>query len=1114
MKNFNYRIAEYFLNNNRLTILMLGLLIVLGISTTVLLKTTGFPEPEIKLALIQTIYPGASAETVAKEISQPLEGAIKDITGVETYQSTNRNSVSIIRVDITDSANADTVRSKIASAIGGVELPSGAETPEIISPEVNGPSLIVSIAGENLAEIYGVSEQFRSDLAEIPGTASAEPITELERRLVVTADPIKLAQTGITLANIQQQLNSFNETIPVVSDSVINETNQSVQTALHGTSLDDIKALSLTTQTGTTVQLQELATVTIEYSFADANTPYIATRAPDGTVTTLPAVTFLLKSAQTASLGDYTDTITQLMEHNDGAIYVEPGHEPTDTSKPWIMRQYTAQEFNDRQVNEVVSGLIGGDLDIEGSAAKLGWLLGGIQLVVLVMIAFVSWRAAIVAAAAIPLSLMFSTIYLYATGNDLNTLVLFSLVLVIGLVVDPALVILESIQRKIDVGLRGKAAALAAIEDVGMGLFLATLTNIIVFLPFGVISGLLGAIFAHIPYTIIPATVGSYVVPLIFLAWLGGLILRPIKKHTSQSEEANLWAVARWLIRTNQRILRGPRWVRSLIIVLAMVVPLGITAWYFNSGQMKVVQFATSTNADYLILEGRYFAAMPLSERSELMRQTIATIAETDGVQRVFPSGQGEQYFVALAPAKERGDYFADEITADSVAALSELQPKFFDLALRVNSVGPPQARFAVALALSDADSSIRQAGAVAIGETFRQVCLTEAGITVQADCPTADQIVVNVDDGYTGQTNQVVEIVLDRAALNRYQLIIPNTPLSVLANQLVRQVFPDAQTDTTITVNEDNAIVRLQLSSAQPASVEELQNLTVAALPTGQRLTLNDIAEIKQITAESSIIRVKGQSINLVQAALVEEHNDQATASGVTQAVIDYYQANNSERLAALGLHSEDDLTAYSEGSTASNNKSFQELFIALGLALVLTYIVLAIFFSSFTQPLVILFTVPLSFLGIFPALAHLGNGQFGFLEIIGLIILVGIVENVAIFLIDAARQQVKAGQDDITAISYASGVRLRPVLMTKFTALASLAPLAFLSETYRSISLVIIFGLLTSGFTSLITTPILYVFFRWLSQQFHQTKWWNKILFFPLAPIYVVMRALRKKS
>jgi multidrug efflux pump subunit AcrB len=121
------------------------------------------------------------------------------------------------------------------------------------------------------------------------------------------------------------------------------------------------------------------------------------------------------------------------------------------------------------------------------------------------------------------------------------------------------------------------------------------------------------------------------------------------------------------------------------------------------------------------------------------------------------------------------------------------------------------------------------------------------------------------------------------------------------------------------------------------------------------------------------------------------------------------------------------------------------------------------------------------LTLVGIFPALAFLGLGQFGFLEIIGVIILIGIVENVAIFLIDLANQKIKEeGWDAKRAISYASGVRLRPVVLTSLTAVASLAPLALFSEFYRSISLVIIFGILTSGVASLITTPILFSFFK----------------------------------
>lgn len=114
--------------------------------------------------------------------------------------------------------------------------------------------------------------------------------------------------------------------------------------------------------------------------------------------------------------------------------------------------------------------------------------------------------------------------------------------------------------------------------------------------------------------------------------------------------------------------------------------------------------------------------------------------------------------------------------------------------------------------------------------------------------------------------------------------------------------------------------------------------------------------------------------------------------------------------------------------------------------------------------------------------------------------------MENVAIFLIDAANQKIQEGWDEVRAISYASGVRLRAVLLTKMTTLVSLAPLAILSEQYRSLALVIMFGLLTSGITSLLTTPILFIFFRWLSRRFHALRGVHKLLFFFFFPLYLL--------
>jgi HAE1 family hydrophobic/amphiphilic exporter-1 len=169
---------------------------------------------------------------------------------------------------------------------------------------------------------------------------------------------------------------------------------------------------------------------------------------------------------------------------------------------------------------------------------------------------------------------------------------------------------------------------------------------------------------------------------------------------------------------------------------------------------------------------------------------------------------------------------------------------------------------------------------------------------------------------------------------------------------------------------------------------------------------------------------------------------------------------------------------------------KSFTELGIALVVAILLTFIFLVLQFKSFSLPIIMLFTIPLSLIGVFPAL-YLFNIQFGFLELLGITILVGIVENVAIFLIDYAGQLIK--EKNLTpkeAIIQSSGVRFRPILLTKLVALGGLLPLAIESEFWRGLSIVIIAGIGLSGFFSLVTIPILYVFIMKVRQRIHRKK------------------------
>jgi HAE1 family hydrophobic/amphiphilic exporter-1 len=955
----------------------------------------------------------------------------------------------------------------------------------------------------------------------------------------------KVKASGITTDQISNQLATLGESLPVISDTTINNQSYGLVNTLTGSTIDDIKNLQFkpqpqggnsAAQQGSSspvksYKLSDLGTATIDYQFSEKDAPKIGLKSESQSKVFTPLV-LIIKSVENTDQGKLNDKIIEKVKSYDDVVFANGKNDVgnIDSNKVLITENFTVNDQNKDQVNEVIGGLIGSPLSfVKGPAANIGWLLGGIQLVFLVMLAFVSWRAAIIAAISIPLSLSFSTIYLYFIGESLNTLVLFSLVLVIGLVVDPALVILEAIQRKIDVGLKGNAAVLAAVKDVGNGLFLATVTNIIVFLPFGLISGLLGKIFAYIPLTVIPATIGSYIVPLVFLAWLGGLILKP-NKNTSSSEEDNLWPIAKWLIKTNSRILHGSRVVRLVIVVLGLLIPIGIAYYYTSSGQVKQVQFASNDNVNEMTLSGNFLPEIRSGERDVVISDVVDIITKNKNVLEVYPypsnSQSGLSYFIELKKATDRNEkstVIAKNIDDEIQNKYGEnsSSPKFFDIKVDLSQTGPPSSNYQVTIAVNDNDLKKLQTGSLEVDKTLKNVCFgKDRKVTISEECSGGEKIVTKVDNGYTNKLNKQIEVLVDRQKLQEKQLVIAdnpsnknqNPPMGILVNQKLKQLFTisDDQKVGKINIENEETEIVIDKSQADPTTLDEIKNTTITNT-VGQDIKLSDIATIREVSAKTTIQRVKGETLNIVQARLKDGYTDQGSAALVTNAVVKYYEDEANMKNTGLEKGS---IKTYSEGSTAENQKSFVDLITTLILAILLTYIVLAVFFQSFAQPLVILYTIPLTFIGMFPALAYLGGGQIGFLEIIGIIILIGVVENVAIFLIDAARTKInEEGWDEKRAISFASGVRLRSVIMTKFTAIASLAPLAVLSVFYRSIAIVIMFGLLTSGFTSLFTTPVLFIFFKWLSKQFTALKWYNKILFFPLFPIYIIGMAIMDK-
>jgi hydrophobic/amphiphilic exporter-1 (mainly G- bacteria), HAE1 family len=1120
--NFNLRITKFFLENTRITAFALIALILAGAFTLLNLKTTGFPAPKVGISVVQTVYPGASSDVVLKDISIPLENAVKSIDGVSTYSTNSQNSFSLLNVTIKEGVNIDSVKDKIAAAVTATTLPKEAQKPVILNVDIGGPEYIFSISNNDKTVMYEKTSEFKKAVLDIEATKTIEAINEYNKEVIITFNDALLKESRIQISDIQSKIQLLDESLPVVSGVTIDSKSQSITTSIPGKDIESLKQLEFTSQipqgvsteqaqalgiSQKTYKLSDLGTIEIGYNF-DSKFPTFVSGKENGSPVVTNSVVLSVKTVENTDQAKYIEEVIKKIKDISSVEFVKAG-KITSPEKTIIAEHYSVADSNTEQVAEVVKGLIGGPLDSDNFLVKnAGWVLGALQLVILVMIAFVSWRAAIVAAVSIPLSIAFATIYLYFIGSSLNTLVLFSLVLVIGLVVDPALVILEAIQRKIDTGMKGKEAVMAAVKDVGNGLFLATMVSAIVFVPFGVVSGILGQIFKYIPLTVIPAVIGSYIVPLVFLSWLGSLLLKR-SKGKSESEEDNLWSSAKWLIRLNKTILRLNPFIRFVMVAIGLIIPIVITGYFFGTRQIKQVQFASSDNGQYIQVDGSFKPDISSEVRASSAKAIVSTIQKNENVMDIYPIDVGFGYYVNMKPVKERKQNTSNTSKTILESIPQEIKANFLNLTVDAISNGPPDSSYEVALSVKENNLEKLREGSLALSTIVKDACIKDGTVSLKKS-DGCTPIVEKIDDGYTGKENRVIDLVFDRAVLENKSLTIPGAPATAYINQVIKKRFElNSEDKPKVLVNGEEVSVVFKNDISKPTTLDEIKAIELQSL-SGSKVSLNDVATLKEAKPASSIRRVKGETINVVSVKLKEGNNDQAIAGLVTAEVEKYYKANDYKESKALGLKA-DSVVSYSQGGSAGFLKSFSELLTALILSIILVYLALSLFFNSFSLPLVIIYTIPLTFMGWVPALALLGGGQFGFLEIIGLIILVGLVVNVAIFLIDAARHKIDEGMDENEAISLASGLRLRPVILTKLVAVASLSPLILFAELYRTLAIVVVFGLLASGFISLITTPILFVFFRWLSRTWRKEHWIIKILFFPFFIVLIPYWTIR---
>lgn len=1037
----NNRVVDLIFSNIRMAFLFFLFLVVFGTFSLSHMQRQGFPDVAINMATVTVIYPNAPSHIVESEVVKPLEAVFADMDSVKEYQTISSESAGVGIVTFFENSDLDSAISDLDKRIALVSFPEDAMEPKVskISVADSGQFMIGLSGPSNDWGLFELSKDVQEDLENLDGVKSVRITNAVTPEVVIAFVDSALTEKQVTRAQVEQIIQIAQFEAPVGS---FEDGGEKTTIILSKTvdSLDAIRNIVIAPD----VVLGDVATVT---PVLNNNDTYNRIGFRDNEFSdfkTQRAVVYSIVIDSDADIVEIEETIQSYM--NDLK---------SDTTKNGELVMLYNQAFETRtQIQEISSSLFGQPIDALGPFAFLGYVLGGLGFVVLLLFIFMNARIALLAAMSIPLSLFSASMYLYLMDIQLNTLVLFSMVLVIGLVVDPTIVFLESLQRYKLQGLSGREAAAKTMSTVGLGVFLAVATNIIVFLPFGVVGGFFGQIIKYIPATVIPAMIASMLIPVLFFMPLGSYILSGKKNGAlgANDELEGTWFVSKKLGQGIKFLLgrgKSRMALRIFVFLLTFLSPIIVGVATIKSGAVEVVQFAGEEDAYQIIVNGEIPDSVSFEtavyEYVVPMQNILAKQPEI--LHYVYYQQNGNSFTILgeLLPIdvrEENGMRSTSVFVSELNAELKDISPDAL-IEASTSSAGPPSDAFPIKLQFAGHDAEELNRAATDI-ETFLSGL---EGIRRVENSATVDD------------ANTTITVALDPSHPFGQN---PMFVYSVLKDRMTRK-------DLGKIALADESFDVFSVSADAPKTLEEVQTIKLGVLPTGQKLmdvTINDVVSETTTMTSINIQRLNGKRYVQVSATVGED----VIISDIQSKLDDYV---TDEKLAEYGLDRD---AISSNGEMDMIADSFTDLFIALAVALFIIYVLLVAFFRSFVEPFIILFAVPLGLVGVFLSIAFT-TGQLGFLELLGVVTMAGIVVNVTILLIDYANQLKREGKSVSESIAISVAVRFRPIVLTQLTAFGSLIPLVFLSPFWKGLAAAIIFGIISSALLSLFVTPILYL-------------------------------------
>jgi HAE1 family hydrophobic/amphiphilic exporter-1 len=1017
-------------------LMIIAIVLVLGFISYSRLGIDLLPNFVYPGAVVMTQYSGASPEEIESIVSKPLESTLATVNNVKNIQSFSTEGNSTVFVEFNWGTNMDIASLDMREKVDMIKpyLPEGVSQPMVVKfdPSMM-PVMQVALYGANdVTQLKKIADDvIVSRLKRLEGVAAVDILGGLERQVNIVVDPDKLAFYGLSMPQLSNKLMMENMNLPGGSVKQ-GEREYTIRTTAEFKDLKEIEALPIPLPTGGTVPLQNIARIEDTHKDVSAISRYNGQ----------PSIALIIQKQSNYNTVQVIERIKDELSLLKKQVPAEISYEP-------ILDQ---ADFIRKAVGNVGSNAV----------------TGGLLAVLVIYLFLRNFRSTLVIALSIPISIIVTFILIYFNHLTLNIMSLGGLALGVGMLVDNSIVVLENIFRHRQEGEDPISAAVSGSDEVGTAVIASTLTTIAVFLPIVFIQGITAQFFKELALTVTFSLLSSLlvslsVVPLfssrlVTLPSAKGGIGNPTYgnggKRLKNIIAAPLDIFSRFYESLENRYGNLLMWSlehRKFVVIIAIVlfiislvlIPFVGSEFLPHSDAGMISISVNAPEGTHLEETNRF--ALEIEEKLKNIPEIDGVLTSVGSAGSAMSIGGGKNsasIVVKLMPLSERKR--SSEVVTEEIRQLIQ---DTVGAEVKVNEISSID--FGGASLLKPVSISIK-------GDDFETLkTISNQVIEIVKSVPGTREVENSLDKG-----NPELVIKVDREKATLYGLS------SAMVAQSVRSaVSGSVATKYKVAGSEIDVMIKADQSLVD--NVEKLKSLLIPA-PTGALITLGDVADIQRAIGPATIDRDNQTRVVTITGQVVGR-----PAGQVNKEI--------EQQLQKVLLP--DGYSIKFGGEQEQMTDAFQDLFLALILAIVLVYMVMAAQFESLIQPLVIMFTVPLALIGVVLALLLTGR-SLNMPAYIGVIMLAGIVVNNAIVLIDFINQLRSKGIERNEAIVKAGPMRLRPILMTTLTTVLGLFPLALGigegGELRAPMATVVIGGLIFSTVLTLVVIPVIYTLFE----------------------------------